>query len=883
MGQIVGLKSKPKRCNLNALGSVPTPAAGEYILVSYDNSMTANGQGNFDRYIIGDGRTAATALELKYLDDSTRPYIVEEVNKAVADIQPIEITGDVTNAPDEEDLTSEKQGNTDVLKFKDKAYNAALYSGLGRVYLRKNIVTLEGTGKNVLTQAMVNTTNTIYHIQYDYDINGQTINLPAGCVLEFDGGSIKNGTLNLADTSIKADRVIFGDNLTITGKCLQVASPEWFAGTDADKIEKAIDVFSVVQLAARNYNISRTIVVNHSFALYGYGIPDFFGKNYTQENNEECSQTILFSSVGADNSVIRIDGPTRPYVSFVIEGVSFYGDRLSDAICINTAGGPSRPALISKCNIRNFNRGIYIAKRSSATTNVGFIEIANNNITGNSYAIYSTGRSTIMHADINNNNLEQNTINHIYLSSETSEVTDAPLNGNLIIENNLLEGGSKYPVKIKSLLSCVDFKNNYFEGSQSPYYVDIICSSNFGVLNVGSNHTANAIVIFKVNGNVNVSPMARGDYLEFAGYILSATNNLKLSVNSDANNKVHDVSAPYDSNVDKYPSEPLLKTTFNKQYQFNGFYAAKVENNEVVQQTLSGITLSAGYYTIACVVKHTGTQYYNAAGPTIDIRDMLNNVSLFGGQARFMYFKNIVIYTGQFYIEEETTGNLRIRVLGKNEVATFFSDVFIYEGRFASIMLPHIDSAHCGTLPPILTSDDKGFVFYNKSIGKSITWNGEEWKDENGFTPARAKGTTAQRPTNLSPSDNGYQYYDTDVIKPIFASFSVGTTLISQVVSGQNDIHISNTCVNGTWYNLTTTAHGGYRVKVIFRKAEGQTEDEITILTSSSTTDNINFKAPDPTIYPYIYIYNGRPSGANVTYKINNINTTWVDATGTNV
>lgn len=214
MGQIVGLKAKPKRCNLNSLGDIPTPAAGEYILVSYDNSMTANGQGNFDRYIMGDGRTAATALELKYLDDSTRPYIVEEVNKAVADIQPIEITGDVTNAPDEEDLTSENQGGTDVLKFKDKAYNSALYSGLGRVYLRKNIVTLEGTGKNVLTQAMVNTANTIYHIQYDYDLNGQTITLPAGCVLEFDGGSLSNGTLAGDYINISAGNTKIFNNIT---------------------------------------------------------------------------------------------------------------------------------------------------------------------------------------------------------------------------------------------------------------------------------------------------------------------------------------------------------------------------------------------------------------------------------------------------------------------------------------------------------------------------------------------------------------------------------------------------------------------------------------------------------------------------------------------
>lgn len=64
MGQIIGSAAKPKRCNLNQLSQLGTPAAGEHILVSSDNSMNAAGQGYFDSYIIGDGTTAATALEL---------------------------------------------------------------------------------------------------------------------------------------------------------------------------------------------------------------------------------------------------------------------------------------------------------------------------------------------------------------------------------------------------------------------------------------------------------------------------------------------------------------------------------------------------------------------------------------------------------------------------------------------------------------------------------------------------------------------------------------------------------------------------------------------------------------------------------------------------
>lgn len=71
MGQIVSSAAKPKRCNLNKLSQLGTPAAGEYILVSSDNSMNAAGQGNFDCYIEGDGQKAATELELKSVDGFT--------------------------------------------------------------------------------------------------------------------------------------------------------------------------------------------------------------------------------------------------------------------------------------------------------------------------------------------------------------------------------------------------------------------------------------------------------------------------------------------------------------------------------------------------------------------------------------------------------------------------------------------------------------------------------------------------------------------------------------------------------------------------------------------------------------------------------------------
>lgn len=65
MGQIAGKYDFLSRVNLKDLSTIPTPAAGEHILVSSDNSMNEAGQGNFDAYVVGDGHTAAKNLPLK--------------------------------------------------------------------------------------------------------------------------------------------------------------------------------------------------------------------------------------------------------------------------------------------------------------------------------------------------------------------------------------------------------------------------------------------------------------------------------------------------------------------------------------------------------------------------------------------------------------------------------------------------------------------------------------------------------------------------------------------------------------------------------------------------------------------------------------------------
>ena len=138
------------------------------------------------------------------------------------------------------------------LKFADKAYNPAEFSGLGRVILRKNIV----QGKNVLTQEMINKPNTVYEIRYDFDLSGATINVPEGCVLKFEGGSLKNGTVNFNNTELLGN-VLF--NTTVTGTCKNnTIYVDWFA-----KFENAISISEnkVIVFSSKDYILSQNIKI----------------------------------------------------------------------------------------------------------------------------------------------------------------------------------------------------------------------------------------------------------------------------------------------------------------------------------------------------------------------------------------------------------------------------------------------------------------------------------------------------------------------------------------------------------------------------------------------------------------------------------------------
>lgn len=197
-----------------------------------------------------------------------RNEIIDITNQQVTDLKPGSVDPNdlseatkqlignksITNLPDEEDITVT---DNQTLKLKDKEYAPKDYSGMGRVYLRKHYV----NGVNTLTQHMMRKPNTIYIIQYDYCLAGQTIKVPENCVLDFQGGSLRNGIINCHNTIIRNQ---FKGSTTLIGSyILEDALPDEEDITIEDHSLKFKDrQYNTNNYIGKGYKILRKNIVN---------------------------------------------------------------------------------------------------------------------------------------------------------------------------------------------------------------------------------------------------------------------------------------------------------------------------------------------------------------------------------------------------------------------------------------------------------------------------------------------------------------------------------------------------------------------------------------------------------------------------------------------
>lgn len=176
----------------------------------------------------------------------------------------------------------------------NKPYNPETHSGLGRKTLQLK------DSSNILIQEDFDQSNTIYIVEYDFDLDGETIEMPEGCVLEFDGGTITNGVLQ---------GYVLNDYLR----------PEWFGAKrdgvtdDTWAIQTCVDIMNIyggTVLLNRGCYLVTHIDLKTKTNLKGSGI----GASIIQSNTtyEKGIVNVIANSIQCIISDLSIIG-SKPY------------------------------------------------------------------------------------------------------------------------------------------------------------------------------------------------------------------------------------------------------------------------------------------------------------------------------------------------------------------------------------------------------------------------------------------------------------------------------------------------------------------------------------------------------------------------------------------
>lgn len=318
----------------------------------------------------------------------------------------------------------------------NRPYEPTEFSGKGYKVLEKNIQTVDGVKKNILTAVMLNQSNTIYEIRYDFDLDGATINIPDGCTLKFEGGSLANGTLDgdfiIADCNYHIFKNIdfVPNSVTLHNDFLR---PEWFGAKGDFKYKKKFaydyvdgigtddsDAFTYciamsakvrvckIKLQAVTYYISKGIKIHdvHLEMIGEYASKNAFrATTLTNAGGEHRNPFVnhdvtscLFSN-DCDNMITICDDTTatnaiKPGYPITFKNIVFnnYSKNNKTAIGINFAsnnGSPLWPFIVTNCYFKGFDKAIYFGNTEDEAKYLVFkVYITFNSFYQNNWCVY---------------------------------------------------------------------------------------------------------------------------------------------------------------------------------------------------------------------------------------------------------------------------------------------------------------------------------------------------------------------------------------------------------------------------------------------------------------------------------------------------------------
>ena len=680
----------------------------------------------------------------------------------------VNVEGDVTitNNPDYEDLTQNDQNE---LKFADKEYNAATFSGLGRVYLRKNIV----SSKNVLTQAMLADENTIYIIQYDYDLNNATITIPSNSVLKFEGGSFSNvGTLNV------------GQNCSVYNGSFTFADEGYIVLSDNCTIDNC--KFAHTTYCKAGYGTiyatgKQNIVVRNCF--FAEQEKNLDGDKCSSIDLRDCTDFDIYGNLvkySEGENIIVYNGIGNIHDNRIYEGWSCIGtsrgnndtdnsaiiisnnvciNAIAASITINTSNVHCVGNLIQFIDSEMFGPGIRLGHVHSIAANctieANYIENINSTVAEG--ADTSAGRGISL--DYGDGNvIKANTIKNFVMGIGNSVSPKT-----CTIEANRIDGCG---IGIDVYHSVQNTHTTYIKDNIITNYTSHGVSFVANKIVLLNSHIISDVansVIFRCNNVTDIDIIG----CEFNGYTFADfyyITNCKM-VNCDIKLSTHTGFTRLASN-----------SFICKDNIFDGVYLYSAPVFTFMNNVLKAASnpLYVNNSTDCCIKDNTfllpsNVSYaiwYNNSAQLSSIKYILidNNTTTCVGIINFDNLKN------------HAAGKIIPSVLGVTSRTSSTKSTYMIDGDGNIYPLAFLPTV--GNVSDLGTQFERiGAQYLATSIGMEIVYSGSGgWKTTNGFTPVAAKGGFYNKPTDsLTASDEGFAYYCVDRHKVIYFSYGDGT------------------------------------------------------------------------------------------------------------